>query len=540
MLRIQSGLWLIVLMGTSATATAQVTEQIRTQTLNAAATATYPGAAETVLSTGRAERQPLTDGRYRARLGAEHLNFTFLPALRPAGNPPAEASLLVDDARLAGADPLLRMRLFSPDPVQPGSSLSHWDPIARPNLLMEPAINPDLGALDLDITPEQMFDIGWTSGASTFNVVSLDDPGVGLDDPRAFAGAPGNTATTLGEARRNLIEAALAVWGSTLASTVPIDVLVTYAPLPCQPGGGAVLGGALTIFVFSDGPGIPQPGTWYHSALAEALVGSDLSGPPAMDGGDIFVIINSDIDEECLGAGTGYYYGLDGNPPAGTIDFAPVVLHEAGHGLGFANFTDEETGSQFLGLPGIFDHFTHDLTRGKNWANMTDAERAASAINYGNVIWTGNNVTREAGPLLESGVPIVRISNEELVDGDYDAGTATFGPPLDTTPVTGPIACADDSTDEPLDACEALADDMTGQIALVRRGTCAFVTKAENAQAAGAAGMVVVNNAGNSPVEMAGVEVTPITIPVASMGRDAGEAVIDLVCFGILFGDGFE
>ena len=27
---------------------------------------------------------------------------------------------------------------------QPGSSISHWDPIAFPNQLMEPALNPDL------------------------------------------------------------------------------------------------------------------------------------------------------------------------------------------------------------------------------------------------------------------------------------------------------------------------------------------------------------------------------------------------------------
>ena len=32
------------------------------------------------------------------------------------------------------------------NPVSPGSSISHWDTAAKPNQLMEPAINGDLAA----------------------------------------------------------------------------------------------------------------------------------------------------------------------------------------------------------------------------------------------------------------------------------------------------------------------------------------------------------------------------------------------------------
>ena len=59
------------------------------------------------------------------------------------------------------------VRLNAPDPVQPGSSKSHWDPSASPNLLMEPAINDDLiPSLNLDLSPALLSDIGWV----------LDDP----------------------------------------------------------------------------------------------------------------------------------------------------------------------------------------------------------------------------------------------------------------------------------------------------------------------------------------------------------------------------
>jgi hypothetical protein len=65
----------------------------------------------------------------------------------------------------AGADASGRVRMFAPFAVQGGSSISHYDSIARRNLLMEPAINADLThrlkAPD-DLTFELLRDIGWT------------------------------------------------------------------------------------------------------------------------------------------------------------------------------------------------------------------------------------------------------------------------------------------------------------------------------------------------------------------------------------------
>ena len=61
----------------------------------------------------------------------------------------------------AGRDTLTgRVQLFSPNPFQQGSSVSHWNTTATPNLLMEPAINVGL-PLDLDLTRQLMRDIGW-------------------------------------------------------------------------------------------------------------------------------------------------------------------------------------------------------------------------------------------------------------------------------------------------------------------------------------------------------------------------------------------
>jgi hypothetical protein len=62
----------------------------------------------------------------------------------------------------AGADRSGRALLNAPNPVGTESSISHWDPIAFPNLLMEPAINNDL-THGVDLTRQEMIDIGWFS-----------------------------------------------------------------------------------------------------------------------------------------------------------------------------------------------------------------------------------------------------------------------------------------------------------------------------------------------------------------------------------------
>jgi PA domain/FlgD Ig-like domain len=61
---------------------------------------------------------------------------------------------------LAGAHPDGQVLLYAPNPVEPGSSLSHFHVSARPDLLMEPAINNGLHD-SVDMTREVFEDIGW-------------------------------------------------------------------------------------------------------------------------------------------------------------------------------------------------------------------------------------------------------------------------------------------------------------------------------------------------------------------------------------------
>lgn len=71
------------------------------------------------------------------------------------------ARITTDPLLLAGASPTSSQPyVFTPNPVQPGSSVSHWDTSASPNLLMEPAINSDLSSA-VDLTLFAFLDQGW-------------------------------------------------------------------------------------------------------------------------------------------------------------------------------------------------------------------------------------------------------------------------------------------------------------------------------------------------------------------------------------------
>jgi len=85
------------------------------------------------------------------------------------------ARLIVDPSVRAGADPEGRARLYAPNPLVGGSSVSHYDSIAFHNLLMEPSINGDLShdvSSPHDLTLELFRDIGWFPDADLDGVAN--------------------------------------------------------------------------------------------------------------------------------------------------------------------------------------------------------------------------------------------------------------------------------------------------------------------------------------------------------------------------------
>jgi hypothetical protein len=77
---------------------------------------------------------------------------------------------------------------------------------------------------------------------------------------------------------------------------------------------------------------------------------------------------------------------------------------------------------------------------------------------------------------------------------------------------------------------------MAGKVALVDRGTCAFVVKIANVQAAGAVGVVIANNQGDTLItmgEQTGATALPYTIPALFVGQADGASLKALVASGL-------
>ncbi len=66
----------------------------------------------------------------------------------------------IDATRWIGADAEGRPYLNATRPLEPGTSISHWDPLAEPSLLMMPYQSPEQQAV-LDMSVALMVDIGW-------------------------------------------------------------------------------------------------------------------------------------------------------------------------------------------------------------------------------------------------------------------------------------------------------------------------------------------------------------------------------------------
>jgi hypothetical protein len=122
------------------------------------------------------------------------------------------------------------------------------------------------------------------------------------------------------------------------------------------------------------------------------------------------ITFNAAIEPGCFGPGQVWYYGTDGNEGT-NIELLPVVLHEMGHGLGFATLTNGSSGAYASGFPDIFDKFLLDKTSNTHWDTNTAAQRAASAIALDKLVWDGPEAVSYATKFLTVGQPEVKVNS---------------------------------------------------------------------------------------------------------------------------------
>ncbi|MCB0661425.1 MAG: T9SS type A sorting domain-containing protein [Saprospiraceae bacterium] len=136
------------------------------------------------------------------------------------------------------------------------------------------------------------------------------------------------------------------------------------------------------------------------------------------------------------------------------------------------------------------------------------------------------------------------------IAGSYPYGTQVstdgeWGPQLNYT-VQGDVAWGFTAAGDSL-GCEPIVTDLTGKMAIIRRGVCNFSLKVYNAQAAGAVGCIILNhyddpaNDAETVVGMLGGDsLTAVTIPAVFASRATGEKIVSEVDAGSTVNAAFE
>ncbi|MCB1032445.1 MAG: M36 family metallopeptidase, partial [Acidobacteria bacterium] len=187
------------------------------------------------------------------------------------------------------------------------------------------------------------------------------------------------------------------------------------------------------------------------------------------------------------------------------------IVHDVAFGFGFdeASGNFQETNYGGLGLGGDYvraEAQDGSGTNNANFATPSDGNRPRMQM----FVWTHptpNFVRINGGPIA----------------GDFTASRASFGPQLpDVGPITADVTLVDDASGaSTTDGCEPFVGFPSGNIALLDRGSCTFVIKVLNAQAAGAVGVIVANNAAGT-ITMGGADPT-VAIPSVMVSIEIGD-----------------
>ena len=202
-------------------------------------------------------------------------------------------------------------------------------------------VDPNLPKSQVRIPPPFKLSTLPEKATATFDITYVPDGNTDLWGERCYA-FPAEAKTAF--------NAAAAIWGSLLQSSVPIKINACWADLGSSSGILGYSGGGDLVKDFA---GAPLANTWYAASLANALAGSDQE-PSNFD---MHITYNRYYS---------WYYGTDGSTPSGQYDLMSVVLHEIAHGLNFSGSMTYSGGSgswgYSTGYPNIFDTFIRDGT----------------------------------------------------------------------------------------------------------------------------------------------------------------------------------
>lgn len=202
-------------------------------------------------------------------------------------------------------------------------------------------------------------------------------------------------------AAHDAFEYAVSIWETQITSPIEIKIIAEWSNLGAGILGGA--GSAASAFNFTNAP---VANTRYPIALANKLAGTDLY--TASDDCGTSVSINGpDICASFNSGFSSWYFGTDGNPPGNLYDFASVVLHEVGHGLGFFGSMTKGSycggsdlgcwGYGFYTEPFIYDRFTENNAGTALLSYQNFSSELGSQLTSGGVYFDGPNANAANG-----------------------------------------------------------------------------------------------------------------------------------------------
>ncbi|MDX5418501.1 MAG: T9SS-dependent M36 family metallopeptidase [Hymenobacteraceae bacterium] len=196
------------------------------------------------------------------------------------------------------------------------------------------------------------------------------------------------------------------------------------------------------------------------------------------------------------------------------------IIHDLWYKYGF----DEESGNFQA------DNFGKDGLGGDYvMAEAQDGRNIPTVRNNANFATPIDGRRPRMQMYLWSGIPDsdrFRVISPSSIAGSYPIGTAAFGPALSPTPITGKLVLVNSEGANSVEACGTVlnAAEVSGNIAVVYRGTCAFTIKVKNAQNAGAIAVVVIDNLPGAPAGLGGADPS-ITIPSVRISDVTGASI---------------
>jgi minor extracellular serine protease Vpr len=248
-----------------------------------------------------------------------------------------------------------------------------------------------------------------------------------------------------------------------------------------------------------------------------------------------------DTPDDCGGHGT-HVAGIVG--ANGTVKgVAPKVTLGAYRVFGCAGSTNSDIFLKALeqAVNDGIDVVNMSLGSPNGWPNYPNAQAIGRMTQLGLIVVAsagnsgGTGLYTTGGPgISEAAISVANVNNLTTIQSQAVVNGKTIGFTTATgsapVPITGTAIIARTGTPTTTnDACNAVkpaVDSLTGKVALIRRGTCAFAEKVANAIAAGATGVIFYNNVTDPLNATAG---TNVSIPVIAISQVDGESISALL-----------